>query len=143
MRDLRFLALPDALPRGLAALVLLAGLTLAPAAAPAEATMVMPFAEDQPVHVNVGFHTRVPLTDLSEAAVAAAQKAARERLYRVGREECALLKAVLAETCRLSNLNVNTQIQQQYRNNIPRPLLSINGNASFTITLKDEEAGGD
>ena len=142
MHDLRSLALSRVWPRGLAALALLAGLALAPAAAPAEATMMTPYGGAQPVNVNVSFNSYVPLADLDEAAVNAAQKAAREHLYRLGREECALLKAVIAETCRLTNLNVNTQVQQQYHNNVPRPQLYINGSAGFSITLKSD-AGGD
>ncbi len=133
MRALRFFPLP--------ALALIAGLALAPAAAPAETSVLAPFPGGQPVSVSVAFNIQVPLPDLSEATLAAAQKAGREYLYRLGREECALLKAVIAKTCRLTNLSVNTQIQQQ-RNNAAQPLLHINGNASFTIGLKDDEAGG-
>ena len=132
MRALRFFPLP--------ALALIAGLALAPAAAPAETSVLAPFPGGQPVSVSVAFNIQVPLPDLSEATLAAAQKAGREYLYRLGREECALLKAVIAKTCRLTNLSVNTQIQQ--RHNTAQPLLHINGNASFTIGLKDDEAGG-
>ncbi len=134
MRIYRFFALP--------AVALLAGLTLAPGAAPAEATiMALPDHGAQSVNVNVGFNTQVPLADLSEASLAAAQKAGREYVYRLGREECALLRAIIAKTCRLTNLNINSQIQQYSHPGAPQ--LYINGNASFTITLKDEVEGGD
>ncbi len=133
MRGLRFFALP--------ALALFAGLTLAPAAASAEASILALTHGGQPVNVSVAFNTQVPLADLSEAALTAAQRAGREYLYRLGREECALLKAVIAKTCRLTNLSVNTQIQQHHHN-AAQPLLHINGNASFTIGLKDDEPGG-
>ena len=136
MRDLRFLALP----RALAALALIAGLTLAPAAAPAETSILAFTHGGQPVNVSVAFNTQVPLPDLSEETLAAAQRAGREYLYRLARGECALLKAVIAKTCRLTSLNVNTQIQQQYHN-AAQPRLHINGNASFTIGLKDDEGG--
>ena len=137
MRGLRFFTCPPAL----AALALIAGFTLAPAAASAEASILALTRGGQPVNVSVAFNTQVPLPDLSEAALDAAQRAGREYLYRLGREECALLKAVIAKTCRLTNLSVNTQIQQQHRN-AAQPLLHINGNASFTIGLKDDEPGG-
>jgi hypothetical protein len=114
---------------------LLAGLVLAPGAAPAEATILALNLGTQAVNVSVGFNTQVPLPDLSDATLAAAQKAGRRYVYRLGREECALLKAVLAKTCRLTNLSINTQIQQH--NNAQLPQLYINGNASFTISLKD------
>ncbi len=132
MRDLRILALP--------AMALLAGLALAPGAAPAKASIVALPHGTQPVNVSVGFNTQVPLPDLSEETLAAAQKAGREYVYRLGRDECALLKAVIAKTCRLTNLNINTQIQQH--NNPAAPLLYINGNATFTISLKDAAGGG-
>ncbi len=132
MRGFRFLALP--------ALALLAGLSLGPAAAPAQASILALPHGGQPVNVSVGFNTQVPLPDLREETLAAAQKAGREYLYRLGREECALLKAVIAKTCRLTNLNVNTQIQQHY--NVAQPQLQINGTATFIISLQDEEAGG-
>ncbi len=130
MRNLRFLVLP--------ALALLAGLSLPPSAAKAS-VLALPQGA-QPVNVNVGFNTQLPLADLSQQTLADAQKAGREYLYRLGSEECALLKATIAKTCRLTNLNINTQIQQH---NPGQPLLYINGNATFTISLKDDAAGGD
>ncbi len=133
MRRLRIFALP--------AVVLLAGLALAPGAAPAEATIMALNLGTQPVNVSVGFNTQIPLPDLSEETLAAAQKAGREYVYRLGRDECALLKAVIAKTCRLTNLNINTQIQQH--NNPGAPLLYINGNATFTISLKDLASGAE
>jgi hypothetical protein len=133
MRDLRFLALP--------AMALLAGLVLAPGAAPAEATIMALNLGTQPVNVSVGFNTQIPLPDLSEEALAAAQKAGREYVYRLGRDECAFLKAVIAKTCRLTSLNISTQIQQH--NNPGAPLLYINGNATFTISLKDDADGAE
>ena len=71
MRDLRNFSLP--------AMALLAGLTLAPGAGPAEASILAPFpGGGQPVNVSVGFNTQVPLPDLSEETLAAAQRAGRE-----------------------------------------------------------------
>ncbi len=133
MRDLRNFSLP--------AMALLAGLVFAPGLAPAEASIMAPFPVGaQPVNVNIGFNTQVPLPDLDEATLAAAQRAGREYVYRLGRDECTLLKETIAKTCRLTNLNINTQIQQHNPGQPPR--LHINGNATFTISLKDEEAGG-
>ncbi len=132
MRRLRMLALP--------AMALLAGLALAPGTAPAKASILALPHGTQPVNVSVGFNTQVLLPDLSADTLAAAQKAGREYIYSLGRDECALLKEIIAKTCRLTNLNINTQIQQH--NNPGAPLLYINGNATFTISLKDA-GGGD
>jgi hypothetical protein len=132
MRDLRIFTLP--------AVALLGALIFTPGAVPAKASIMSPFPGDtQPVNVNVGFNTQVPLPDLREETLAAAQRAGREYVYRLGLGECALLKAIIAKTCRLTSLNINTQIQQH--NNAQPPRLHINGNATFTISLKDEAAG--
>lgn len=132
MGILRFLALP--------AVVLLAGLTLTPGAGASKASIVALPHGARPVNVSVGFNTQMPLADLSEETLAAAQQAGREYIYRLGRDECALLKAIIAKTCRLTNLNINSQIQQH--NTAQPPRLHINGNATFTISLKDEVEGG-
>lgn len=133
MGILRFLALP--------AVVLLAGLTLAPGAGATKASIMALPHGSRPVNVSVGFNTQMPLADLSEETLAAAQQAGREYIYRLGRDECALLKKIIAKTCRLTNLNINSQIQQH--NTAQPPRLHINGNATFTISLKDDaEAGG-
>ncbi len=131
MRILRIFALPT--------VALFAGLALAPGMAPAEASIMALPLGTQPVNVSVGFNTQIPLPDMSEDTLAAAQKAGREYVYRLGRDECALLKEIIAKTCRLTNLNINTQIQQH--NNPGAPLLYINGNATFTISLKDAAEG--
>jgi hypothetical protein len=120
-------------------LALLAGLALAPAAVPAETSILESLHEDQPVSVYVGFSIQVPLPDLREATLAAVRKAWHEHLYRLSRNECALLEATIAKTCRLIDISISADI---VRRNDAQPLFYISGNASFTIGLKDDEAGG-
>ncbi len=129
MRDLRNFALPMA--------ALLAGLVLTPAAALADTIITGLNHSDQPVTVNVGFNAEVPIADPDETRLAATQKVWRERVYRLGREECTRLLAVVAETCRLTSINVSTDIRQ-YPYNPTLPLLYINGNDEFAITVKYE-----
>ncbi len=121
------------------ALAILAATTLALITVlPASATsLTMPLHGAQVVNVSVGFNTRLPLADLSDATLAASQKAGREFIYRLARDECAVLKTIIAETCRLTNLNVSTQIQ--HHNNQNPVMLHINGNANFSIGLKTDE----
>jgi len=94
----------------------------------------------QPVNVSVGFNSQLPLPDLSQQTLADAQEAGRRYIYGLGRDECALLIETIAKTCRLTNLNINTQIQQH---NPGQPHLYINGSATFTITLQDAADGGE
>ena len=102
---------------------------------PASATsLVMPLHGAQVVTVNVSFSTQVPLADFSEETLAASQKSGRSFIYRLARDECAVLKTIIAETCRLTSLNVSTQIQ--HHNNQNPVMLYINGNANFSVGLK-------
>ena len=118
-------------------LTIVAGAILAqlPAAAAAQ---TMPFPPERVVNVSVNFSTQVPLPDLSEAAIAESQQSGRLSLYRLARDECEVMKSVIAEACRLTNMNVSTQIQN-YNNQNPVTLY-VSGNANFTISLKDEAA---
>jgi hypothetical protein len=132
MSERRFPTIPALAALAAAALWLTAVL-------PASATVrSMPLHGAQVVNVSVGFNTQVPLADLSEETLAATQKAGREFIYRMARDECAVLEAIIAETCRLTNLNISTQLQ---RHNPQNPvMLYINGNATFAIGLKSGEA---
>ncbi len=109
----------------------------APSPASASGRM-MSLHGSQAVNVNVSFNTEVPLPDLTEATIAATQEEGRRFLYRLGRAECAVLKEVIAKTCRLTNLNVSAQLRTH--NAAQPPRLYLNGSASFAITLKDDKA---
>jgi hypothetical protein len=120
---------PAAVFLGLAALA--AG-TVLPNTADARSAQ---FQTPDVVNVSVSFNTQVPLSDLSEEALAESQTAGRKFVYRMARDECAVLKSTIARTCRLANLSVGTQVQRP--NNRNPVLLYINGNANFAISLKD------
>jgi hypothetical protein len=98
----------------------------------------LPLKAGQFVNVNVGFSTHVPLPDVDEQTLIDKQQTGRTFIYKMASKECAILKATIAKTCRLTNLNVSAQIREQY-NQTPIELY-LNGNAQFVITLKDEEA---
>jgi len=117
------------------AVLALSFLTQQPAPAAAQPTG---FPPAQVVNVAVNFSTQVPLPDLSEEAITASQMSSRIALYRLARDECAVMKTVIAEACQLTNMNISTQIQN-YNNQNPVTLY-INGNANFTISLKEGAA---
>ncbi|MEM7224362.1 MAG: hypothetical protein AAF495_15385 [Pseudomonadota bacterium] len=108
------------------------GLLLAPSIAGAGALQ-----GPEVVNVNVNFSSQLPLSDLSDETLARAQKAGRKLIYRMIRDECDVLKSVVARTCRLTNLNVNAQVRTQH--NPPTLQLYINGGGNFSITLKGED----
>lgn len=97
----------------------------------------MTFHGDEVVNVSVNFSSQTPLPDLSDETLAAKQKAGRVYLYELARDECEVLTTVIAESCRLTNLSVNSQIQRHNPNN--PPMLYLNGSANFAISLKKSE----
>jgi hypothetical protein len=109
--------------------------TVLPASAIARS---MPLHAGQFVNVNVGFNTQIPLPDVSEETLVNEQQTGRKFIYNMASKECAILKATIAKTCRLTNLNVSAQIRDQ--NNQSPIELYLNGNAQFAITLKDGES---
>jgi hypothetical protein len=115
----------------------IAALTLTAALAASAAARSTPLYGDQPVNVNVGFSTFLPLPDLSDQTLASTQTTGRSVIYRLARDECAVLKATIAKTCRLTSVNVSTRIEDHDNR---RPVkLHLNGNAQFAITLKNGE----
>jgi hypothetical protein len=94
----------------------------------------MPFDTARSVNVNASFRTFLTLPDESEQALAGTQKRGREFIYRMAGDECAVLKATIAQTCRLTNINVSARVQDHH-NKFPLRLY-LDGNAQFMITLK-------
>ncbi len=90
------------------------------------------------VHVNVSFNSQVPLADTSDEAIASTQRTGRRFIYRMAVKECAALKETIAETCRLTNLNVSTTVQLQSGNH--PVMLNLSGNAQFAVSLKSDSA---
>jgi hypothetical protein len=97
--------------------------------------------EEKPINVTISFGAEVPLPALSEESLTAVRKAGRAYAYRLVREECALLMATVAKTCRLIDISTSSDLTQQYYSILPQ--LYINGHANFVIYLKDASAGGE
>ena len=87
------------------------------------------------INVSISFNTQMPLGDTTDQTLMNTQKRGRTFVYRMAREECALLKAIIAETCRLTSLNVSSQLRNQQSK---QPVsLYVNGSARYLITLKN------
>lgn len=122
-----------------AAILALPATTMAPMLSPASASMRSSLMQGpEIVNVNVSFNSQVPLVDTSDEAIARTQKTSRRFIYRMAVRECAVLKETIAETCRLTNLNVSTNVQHRSGNN--PVMLNLNGNAQFAISLKSDSA---
>ncbi len=116
----------------LAGLVLLAA-TSAPAAS---SRLVSSLPGQNIINVNVSMNMEIPLADEDTDTMSEAQIEGRKILYRLATSECPILKETIAATCRLTNLNVSTQIRRN--NNAPPIRLYLNGSAQFAITLKKD-----
>ena len=81
------------------------------------------------INVNVSINLEIPVSDRSLQTVAREQKDGRKVLYRLATSECEVLTATIADTCRLTNLNVSTQLRNKQS-------MYVSGNAQFAITLK-------
>ena len=116
-----------------AAIAALSATMMAPASASMRSSLLQ---GPEMVHVNVSFNSQVPLADTSDNAIANTQRTGRRFIYRMAVKECAVLKETIAETCRLTNLNVSTNVQNRSGNN--PVMLNLSGNAQFGISLKSD-----
>ena len=89
------------------------------------------------VKVNVTFTMELPLPDESQKALTTMQTKGRRQIYKFAKGECTVLKEVIADACRLTNLQVSTQVRRQ-QGHLP-VIVYLNGNAGFAITLKNED----
>ena len=87
----------------------------------------------RPITVSVNFNSQVPLSRTDQAAIDSVQRMGRQTIYRMAKQECTVLREIIAESCALTSLTVSTQVRPQ--NNAPATIL-INGSVQFTITLK-------
>lgn len=92
------------------------------------------------VRVTVSFNMQIPLTDTSEASLTSSQKERRKLIYRMANQECVVLKEVIAETCRLTNVNVSTRVRHKAHDSTYN--LHLNGSAQFAIGLKGSKPSG-
>ena len=93
------------------------------------------------VNVNVAFTMELPLPDESEKALTTIQTNGRRLIYEFAKNECTVMKAVIANACRLTNLQISTQIRRQ-QGHLP-VIVYLNGNARFAITLKRTQAAAE
>lgn len=89
------------------------------------------------INVNVSFDMQMPLADDETKTLSDAQTRGRKMIYRQAVAECPILLETIAATCSLTRLNVSTRLNR--RNNNQKQFLNLNGNAQFSITLRDGE----
>lgn len=80
---------------------------------------------------------QMPLADDETNTLSDAQTRGRKMIYRQAVAECPILLETIAATCSLTRLNVSTRLNR--RNNNLKQFLNLNGNAQFSITLRDAE----
>lgn len=89
------------------------------------------------INVNVSFNMQIPIAGDEMSMLSDARSRGRKMIYKQAVTECPVLLETIAATCRLTGLNVSTQVN---RNNSNRgPFMNLSGSAQFSITLKDTE----
>lgn len=116
------------------AAVMFTGLASTPAAS---SRMMSGMPGHEFVNVNVSMNMQIPLADDDADTMNATQVDGRKILYRLATSECPILLETIAQACRLTNLNVSTQVRHQ-NHQVPF-MLHLNGNAQFAITLKGDD----
>lgn len=90
------------------------------------------FKSEVQVSISVSFFVPASLDD-SEASVKA-QERARRMLYESASRECGVLRASIADECRLRRININVRANQGYGQQGPG--LNATGSFAYGITLK-------
>lgn len=88
---------------------------------------------NKPIQVSVRYSWNVPVTNSANDAKAAQMEEARRVLYKIAVNECDVLTNLIADTCSLDRLNVQSNLQSRHRMG---EQISVNGNATYKITLK-------
>jgi len=86
------------------------------------------------VRVNVSMSFFVPTSSDDSDALAKVQERVRRTLYESGSKECELLRATIADECRLQGINVNVRMNRSYGQQAQG--LNASGNFDYRITLK-------
>ena len=92
-------------------IAVLAGLGAAPFAAAEASRIAAHVPGSDVINVNVSINLEVPVSDRSLQTISREQREGRKILYRLATSECKVLTATIAKTCRLTNLNVSTQLR--------------------------------
>ena len=103
-------------------LVLLASLVASPAV-----------AQKQTIQVSASFSAQVLATSENEALLATQERTLKRSMYERSARECEDLRATIAISCTIANMNVSTQINRSYGQ---PPTLYVNSSVTMQVTLK-------
>lgn len=89
-------------------------------------------AQSPTIPVNASYSLQIPATD-DEKAVSDQEKALKRSMYERAARECDDLKATIARTCQITNINVSTQLN---RNPGSPAQIYVSTNVQMQITAK-------
>jgi hypothetical protein len=91
----------------------------------------------EPVRVSLSISTFVPASDDDIAQALKAQEDGRKMIYAAAERECELLRATIAQDCRLESVNINVQHMSANQNFGQRGSgYNINGSMNYRIGVK-------
>ena len=90
-------------------------------------------AQKQTIQVSASFSAQVLATSENEALLATQERTLKRSMYERAARECDDLRATVAISCAITNMNVSTQINRSYGQ---PPTLYVNSSVTMQVTLK-------
>lgn len=90
-------------------------------------------AQKQTIQVSASFSAQVLASSENEALLATQERTLKRSMYERAARECDDLRATIALTCAITNMNVSTQINRGYGQ---PPTLYVNSSVTMQVTLK-------
>ena len=90
-------------------------------------------AQKQTIQVSASFSAQVLALGENEALLATQERTLKRSMYERAARECEDLRATIALSCPIANVNVSTQINRTYGQ---PPTLYVNSSVSMQVTLK-------
>jgi hypothetical protein len=117
--------------------ILAAALAACLSAPSADARSFYPMPGMKGMRISASFQTNVPISGPSDVeAEAKATESARRSLYEVASRECDVITKVFKGSCRITNLNVRSYVQD--RGNGLRQI-SVSANATYLVVPDGED----
>jgi hypothetical protein len=96
-------------------------------------TAVPAFAAGQTIQVSASFNSQVIVLEDNEAKIAEQEKVLKRAMYERAARECDDMRATIALTCTITNINVSTSINRNYGQ---PPSIYVNSSVNLQVTLK-------
>ena len=96
-------------------------------------TAVPALAAGQTIQVSASFNSQIVVLEDNEAKITEQEKTLKRAMYERAARECDDMRATIALTCSITNINVSTSINRNYGQ---PPSIYVNSSVNLQVTLK-------